>query len=258
MLLHSQAGAAPWPAAMMVWGPGYTSTLHRHHSIQLVMALRGALQVRGGPTRRWISCHAALISSDSDHEVDASNARVLIGFVDPESVLGVALSARIVGNISPVPEREVARWRAALRQSADSDTLRVERWVRSSLLAEQRAVKLHPRVNSVLRYLRANLGVVDDFSLPKLARVAGLSQSRFMHVFTESIGVALRHYILWLRLQRACAALMSGARITEAAHRAGFSDAAHMTRTFRRMLGTTPSGLSSRRKAARGISLEAS
>jgi AraC-like DNA-binding protein len=221
------------------------------------MALRGTLKIRGGSARRWISCHAALINSDSDHEVDASNARVLIGFVDPESALGAALSARIVGDISTVPEREVARWRAALRRGAESDALRVERWVRTSLLSEQQEVKLHPGVNRVLQYLRANLGIGDDFALPKLARVAGLSQSRFMHVFTDSTGIALRHYILWLRLQRACGTLMSGASITEAAHRAGFSDAAHMTRTFRRMLGTTPKEMSSRREAARGISLEA-
>src|SRR3569833_1655677 len=203
MLLHSHAGAVPWPAAMIVWGPGYTSTLHRHHSIQLVMALRGALQVRGGLVRKWISCRAALFFTDSDHEVDASHARVLIAFVDPESPLGAALAARIVGSISPIPERDVARWLAALRRGDEPDTLRVEQWVRSAFLPGQRKVELHPGVIRVLRYLRANLSVLDDFSLPKLARVAGLSQSRFMHVFTASTGIALRPYILWLRLQQA-------------------------------------------------------
>ena len=174
--------------------------------------------------------------------MDASSARVLIAFVDFESTLGAALAVRIVGKISPVPEREVVRWRAALRRSVEPDTVCVERWVRNAFLPEHRAMKVHPGVNRVLQYLRANLGVLDDFSLPKLARVAGLSQSRFMHVLTDSTGIALRPYVLWLRLQQACAALTDGARITEAAHRAGFSDAAHMTRTFRRMLGTTPSG----------------
>jgi AraC-like DNA-binding protein len=84
-----------------------------------------------------------------------------------------------------------------------------------------------------------------------------LSPSRFMHAFTESVGVPIRPYILWLRLQRAACDLIDGATVTSAAHRAGFSDAAHLTRTFRRMLGATPSQLALLNRVSLGLSLEA-
>lgn len=77
-------------------------------------------------------------------------------------------------------------------------------------------------------------------SLARLAQGAGLSASRFGHVFTESVGVPVRAYMRWLRLQRAARALVSGRSATQAAYRAGFSDAAHLTRTFRRTLGVSP------------------
>jgi AraC-like DNA-binding protein len=77
-----------------------------------------------------------------------------------------------------------------------------------------------------------------------------------MHVFTESTGVPLRPYILWLRLQRACCDLMGGGTVTAAAHNAGFSDAAHLTRTFRRMLGMTPTDLALRKRMSRGVTLD--
>jgi AraC-like DNA-binding protein len=77
-----------------------------------------------------------------------------------------------------------------------------------------------------------------------------------MHAFTESVGVPVRPYILWLRLQRAACDLKDGASVTSAAHRAGFSDAAHLTRTFRRMLGVTPSDLALLKKLSLGLSLE--
>jgi AraC-like DNA-binding protein len=58
--------------------------------------------------------------------------------------------------------------------------------------------------------------------------------------------------ILWLRLQRAACDVMDGASVTAAAHRAG--DSAHLTRTFRRMLGVTPTDLALRRRQSRGLS----
>src|SRR5262245_65134609 len=80
--------ALPWPAALIVWGPGFVSARHRHHSVQLVMAIEGRLSIRGGSNRRWLECGAALVDADVAHEVDAANAQVLLAFVDPESELG--------------------------------------------------------------------------------------------------------------------------------------------------------------------------
>jgi len=64
-----------------------------------------------------------------------------------------------------------------------------------------------------------------------------------MHVFTESIGIPLRPYLAWLRVQRAACAVLAGASVTEAAHIAGFADAPHMSRSFKCSLGFPPSAL---------------
>jgi AraC-like DNA-binding protein len=85
--------------------------------------------------------------------------------------------------------------------------------------------------------------VESDASLAHLADTVGLSQGRLMHAFTESIGIPLRPYLQWLKLQRAAAAIVRGASLARAAQDAGFADAAHMSRTFRRMLGASPSEL---------------
>jgi len=218
------------------------------------MALRGHLLIRGSAKGEWRKCGAALVRPDAAHEVDARSTTVLIGFVDSESELGTALVERIEGEIFCIPENQVARWRTALGPTLTES--RVERWVRTELLHRHRAVRIHPRVNRVLKYLREKLGVSYDFSLKTLSGVSGLSQSRFMHVFTESVGVPLRPYVLWLRVQRASCDLMAGASATSAAHNAGFSDAAHLTRTFRKMLGMTPTDLALRKRASRGVSFD--
>jgi AraC-like DNA-binding protein len=262
MLVSLAPGRLAWPAAMIVWGPGFTSTLHRHHCVHLLMAVHGTLRIRGGTRQRWLDCGAVLVQPDAAHEVDARNATVLIGFVEAESPLGAALSARIEQAIAPVPEYELAQWRRAISPDPASPVSAlsapcVESWVKERLLADRIPPKIHPRINRVLRHLRERLGPDEDLSLETLASVARLSESRFMHAFTESLGIAVRPYILWLRVQRACSELSNGASVTQAAARAGFSDAAHLSRTFRRMLGTTPSQIASRRRLAHAAAVDA-
>jgi AraC-like DNA-binding protein len=138
------------------------------------------------------------VQPDVLHEVDARGGTVLIGFVDPESKMGAALSERIEGDMACVPARQVARWRAALGSSPNE--ARAERWLTKFLPQLERAVAIHPAVRRVLRHLRKPQLVSDDLFLKTLSGIAGLSPSRFMHVFTESVGVPVRPYFLWLRL----------------------------------------------------------
>ncbi len=55
MLIRAVPGALMWPAAMFVWGPGYITSEHAHHCVQLVLSLRGNLRVRGIGAR-WVRC----------------------------------------------------------------------------------------------------------------------------------------------------------------------------------------------------------
>jgi AraC-like DNA-binding protein len=241
-----------WPAALIVWGSGFIATRHRHHCVQLVATTGGSLRIRHRAGARWKRCGAALVRPDAVHEIDASDATtLLIGFIDAESEWGAALGEAISADISCIDARRLARWRRAWGPTLDER--RVERWVRSELLHHRRRVRIHPRVNQIIRSLHDRLERREDLSLKTVSALAGLSPSRFMHAFTESVGVPLRPYILWLRLQRAACDLIHGATATEAAHNAGFSDAAHLTRTFRRMLGVTPRQLELHKRMIHGV-----
>ena len=254
MPLRARHGVAPWPPAMIVWGPGFAAVPHRHHCVQLLMTLRGSLLVRSGPENAWRKCRAVWVRPDATHEMDARGSTLLIAFISVESEMGTALAERIDREITRVPARQVARWRAVLGPTPNE--ARTERWLAEFLLRRASGGAIHPGVRRVLSRLEQPQAMMGDLSLNTLATVAGLSPSRFMHAFTESVGVPVRPYILWLRLQRAACDLSNGASVTSAAHRAGFSDAAHMTRTFRRMLGTTPTDLALLKRVSLGFSLE--
>ncbi|MFN0301661.1 MAG: helix-turn-helix domain-containing protein [Burkholderiales bacterium] len=73
--------------------------------------------------------------------------------------------------------------------------------------------------------------------------MAGLSSSRFQHVFRDAVGVPFRRYRLWRRMAFVARALGRKTSLTEAAHQAGFSSSAHLSSSFRAMFGSSPSSL---------------
>jgi AraC-like DNA-binding protein len=79
--------------------------------------------------------------------------------------------------------------------------------------------------------------------LSELADRAGLSPSRFQHLFKAETGVPLRRYRIWSRMGAASRAIAAGCSLTDAAHGAGFSSSAHFSAAFRDMFGMMPSEL---------------
>ena len=123
-----------------------------------------------------------------------------------------------------------------------ADFTLVKRSILEALLTpETRPAFSHPRVTQVLRLLAGRM--TGDVSLKGLAARVELSPGRLSHLFRRQVGLGLRGYVRWRRMQTVASAVRAGMSLTEAAHEAGFSDSAHLSRTFRRMLGVRPSTL---------------
>jgi AraC-like DNA-binding protein len=246
--VHASALAEPplWPPLLATRGPGGKSAPHAHHAMHVVLALAGELRLRQG--RSWQRVAGVVTAPDVPHALDGSEADVLLVFLDPESDAGVALQSVLGGATRALTDDERDRLvaggvdpMAIMREGGVAWTGHAVDVLAGSTSPSQPR-RIHPRVRRLLRQLRA-LPVGADASLETLAQSVGLSPGRLMHAFTESIGVPLRPYLAWLKLQRAAAAVVAGAPLSDAAAASGFADAAHMSRTFRRMLGMPPSAL---------------
>lgn len=82
--------------------------------------------------------------------------------------------------------------------------------------------------------------LTNPITVGQLASRVHLSPSRLQHRFVHHTGMPLRPYVRWLRLSTALTAIAGKASLTEAATTAGFADAAHFSRTFKRHFGFTP------------------
>lgn len=77
--------------------------------------------------------------------------------------------------------------------------------------------------------------------ITELARVAGLSRSQFNRQFRKLFGVTPREYLLRVRVHAACHLLEETDRkATAIAQETGFFDHSHFSRTFSRIMGSSP------------------
>jgi AraC-like DNA-binding protein len=80
----------------------------------------------------------------------------------------------------------------------------------------------------------------ESIALSDIARAAERSVWYLERSFAASVGVPIHVYLRHVRLARAMELLRRGQKASHVSSAAGFSDQAHMTRTFRRCLGVTP------------------
>jgi AraC-like DNA-binding protein len=184
------------------------------------------------------------------HQLDGGWADLLLLYLEPEGAKVGPWATASRNDIQPLDQATAASMRAAVRKLVSSSPEEVDvaefydGLVPSVGLGGEGDPPLDARVAEAVQRLRDSRHVRRP--LLELAREVGLSPGRFRHVFRREVGMSAQSYVVWLRIYEACAALASGASLSDAALEAGFSDAAHFTRTFRRTFGLAPSQVAGR------------
>ena len=196
----------------------------------------------GRPTRSQQSRRHNPIHSN----VTASDYGAVI-FVEPETQEGRTITQRCSGagitevGTSTLREISGAMFDAWLHERKDETVANARRFIMTLGAGADRTEVTDPRIMSAIVYINQHLDRA--ITLDEVASYACLSPSRFRHVFGEQTGMGLRPYILWRRFLLVWDLLMKGGTLSEAAHAAGFADAAHLSRTSVKAFGFAPSGI---------------
>ena len=221
---------------------------HAHHAIQLTLAPEGTVRIRGAADPAWREARGSIVMPDHPHAFDGCGRKLVMLFVEPESIQGRNLIARHGATpVGTIDDDAVLRRAAALLDAfaEGADEARLVEGARHlvDFVAGQAPAPAHidPRITKAVEWLRDR--IEQPVTLAEAAAVAHLSPSRFRHLFVTQTGVSFRAYLLWGRVSRAIVRGMAGAPWTDAAQAAGFADSAHLSRTCRRMFGIAPSML---------------
>lgn len=207
------------------------------------------LELRAGHSRRWHPCQSALLPVGSRVELRSGGQTVADCHLDVSGRDLALLAAQAHERLDdlflditmpdPLAPR-LAQWH---RHPPDADTLAsgLQALLNPPALVAHCSHQLDARVAATIR--RIQTSVTENVPLAVLAEEAGLSNSRLVNLFKGQVGIPVRRYRLWHRLFRASCLLANGTSATDAAHQAGFSDAAHLSHTYRDILGISPTDL---------------
>jgi AraC-like DNA-binding protein len=228
---------------------GEPAQFHAHHAIQISLPFpKGRIKFRL-PGEAWKTYSAAIVAPQQRHAFDARDELVAQIFVEPESRDGRVLQDRIrEEGIVPLAEgtldSQILALAAAYEDRAEDSRLIALAHAAISALSRSAPAPqttLDRRIHFAVERIRQCLG--KTVALADIASAVHLSPERFRHLFVEQTGVRFRAYVLWVRLESALGAYVAGKSLTEAAHAGGFSDSAHLSRTFRKMFGISAASI---------------
>ena len=198
------------PDFAILHGAAGATDSHAHYAHQLMLSTGAPFTVAlDGAVH---TAQRLLVASLRPHAIVAAPAPMLTMYAEPQRFSAAALLA-VLGEVhSPAP-----------------DTLAAALQARPSLpLPDARLQRALEQVDALLS------GKVSALAL---AEAAHLSLSQLERLFSAQLGLPVRRLVRWRRLRLAIRLILLGSTLTDAAHGAGFADAAHFSRTMRSLFG---------------------
>jgi len=228
--------------SLLIIGREIDANQHSHHALQISIALDEAFHFEcDGASGDF---NGVIVAPNISHSLSAKSGQQALLLLDPEHYQAQEIIKRWLNKdgfyeIEAQTLVKLRRHIDALLANAQPDPTPIAHILETLVPANIDTSNMDTRIQEVIDYIGQRSQKLA--SIEELADKACLSPSRLAHLFKQQVGIPIRRFLLWQRLLDACFYAAAGASLTEAAHRAGFSDSSHFNRTFKTMFGVHPS-----------------
>ncbi len=204
-------------------------------------AVEGCLTVtREGRSDRATT--VAVVPPYVPHTVESEHPTVICVIIEPETVQPgdlEALASRLAGDEACVVQDRIRCVYDGIRAGtvcpAAMTTAEFDRTIFGAALPPRR---LDPRVATAVARLVEN--PERSLTAADCARGAGLSQSRFLHLFKDETGVSFRAFRAWKRARHLLNFVNEDLNFAHLAQDIGYPDSTHFSHSIRRFYGLKP------------------
>jgi len=236
-----------WGDRFLYITPAIQSGLTARSSATVLVSVSGRPFMLEAADGTRAHCAAAVVAPHVARRLAVEGCGLLSLNIDPASGAYRMLSRQLGGHgIQVVDARRFGRLRDSFEPAQfgalDDAALQAlsRRLVESITGGTERRTPGDPRIERVIEAIRSRAGTV---SLQELSALAFLSPDRLTHLFALQVGVSVKRYALWAKVRRTVQQFSGQRLLTDAALIGGFTDAAHMSRTFKSYFGLAPSFL---------------
>lgn len=227
----------------VIHGYNLSFRAHANHAVKILI---GEDAISVSLDHAQVKMQGAIIKANTLHKVKGGKGLLISLFINSHSKVGRAINNLVKNRVLKLGGNTAGKLLKYFNEALDSHLTEpdIEAFLLETLLDNnilESAAVLDDRIINVLDCIRSSSNYNVKFA--DLVAISGLSESRLIHLFKKEVGVTIRKYILWCRVQKALKAIASGSNIKQSASLAGFTDAAHFSRTVASMFGLSPSSL---------------
>lgn len=224
-----------WPGQALYAGPSLNLSPHSGSVWCLAVGIDGPLTVTSQHGTAD-NAESVLIPPRLTHQLTCHGSGLVSCYLEPTSERADASRHKFGDWSSEIGTGHVDEARL---QFTPTDDESASHWLDLAAPAAQRTID--PRIAQATRRIRDDPATT--ISSSELAADAGLSESRFLHLFRDELGTSLRRYRLWVRLTHAGTAIAAGDNLTTAAMKSGFASPSHLADRFKTTFGLSASQL---------------
>lgn len=219
---------------------------HKHMAQHIVVGMNGKINCLVENER--ISCEGIFIDGMKMHTIINDGTEMLVLMIEDSTniseeikkkyLCGKAyylLSFDVIANIRSI-------WKENMSDCSDLDIVMVnypktfELILQACKIERRKLRNKDYRIKKVIQSLRNRNSIEKDI-MEELAGEVFLSRSRLSHLFKEETGIALKNYLLLMKVWKTYGYILEGMNLSDACIQAGFSSLSHFVATNKKWFG---------------------